>query len=313
MDAELRKFKELNLVEFLTNAEGWEIDKASSRNAFVLTHSRGDKILVTRKEGGNFVYCSVYDDSNNGSIIDYLQNTHSLTLGACRKRIRSYLGTDTPKKNKTALQGKFEPIKLDLERIQKFCDELGVIALNSKSSSYMLSRGITFDILHHARFLGRVAEDKRGNVIFRHHNGVETCGYEIKNEGFTGYARGGIKGLWFSHTHREDTEIIIAETAIDALSYAVAHPHKMEYARFFSLAGQPSPLQKMLIEKAIKKCPNLCAITLAFDNDEAGARLDHKFKEMLASSGKLDAVVKSHTPKQRGADWNDVIRPPKLT
>jgi hypothetical protein len=46
------------------------------------------------------------------------------------------------------------------------------------------------------------------------------CGYEIKNRDFTGFARGGSKGLWLSHTEPDDTRMVSCESAIDALSHA---------------------------------------------------------------------------------------------
>ncbi len=41
---------------------------------------------------------------------------------------------------------------------------------------------------------------------------------------FTGFSPGGEKGLWFSSVKRTDTALVLAESGIDALSYAALHP-----------------------------------------------------------------------------------------
>ena len=52
------------------------------------------------------------------------------------------------------------------------------------------------------------------------------CGYEIKNsEGFTGFASGGVKGLWLSHEESFDNCLVFYESAIDALGHAVLFPY----------------------------------------------------------------------------------------
>lgn len=62
--------------------------------------------------------------------------------------------------------------------------------------------------------------DSRGNAVFPHFDLDGLCGYEIKNRGFTGFARGGAKGLWLSNAQDGDNRLIFAESAIDALSHA---------------------------------------------------------------------------------------------
>jgi hypothetical protein len=46
------------------------------------------------------------------------------------------------------------------------------------------------------------------------------CGYEIKNRDFTGFARGGSKGLWLCTGKKPATGLVLAEIAIGALSHA---------------------------------------------------------------------------------------------
>ena len=77
------------------------------------------------------------------------------------------------------------------------------------------------------------------------------CGYEIKNGGFTGFAAGGQKGLWFSHTQPADRRLVLTESAIDALSYAALFPDAEDQTRYASLGGKPSSRQRTLVQATI--------------------------------------------------------------
>ena len=80
-----------------------------------------------------------------------------------------------------------------------------------------------------------------------------TCGFEIKNRGFTGFSAGGRKGLWFSRLRRNDNRLVFCESAIDALSYAVLFGDAR--TRYTSIGGQVSFGQRELIEAAIAHMP----------------------------------------------------------
>src|SRR4029450_7817951 len=59
-------------------------------------------------------------------------------------------------------------------------------------------RCVPAGVLLSPRFVGRMRMDSRGNTVFPHFDAAGLCGYEIKHRGFTGFAAGGQKGLWFS-------------------------------------------------------------------------------------------------------------------
>ena len=47
-----------------------------------MRHGNGDKIIISREDDGHYVYWSVRDDSDNGTIIDfvkYRQNSRNLS------------------------------------------------------------------------------------------------------------------------------------------------------------------------------------------------------------------------------------------
>jgi len=87
----------------------------------------------------------------------------------------------------------------------------------------------------------------------------------------TGFAAGGKNGLWFSHTGPSDRRLVLAESAIDALSHAVLFPDAEDRTRYASLGGNPNAQQPGLVRSSIARLPDGAEIVAAFDADEAGA------------------------------------------
>jgi hypothetical protein len=167
-------------------------------------------------------------------------------------------------------------------------------------------RGIPAPLLSSPRFAGKIKSDYRHNVIFPHADQDGPCGHEIKNKGFTGFAPGGEKGLWFSAARKEDTALVIAESGIDALSYAALFPD--ENARYTSIGGAMNPGQPALITSAIQKMPHGARVILAMDNDEAGRDLVGQIEALAQATGRTDLTIRRHLPEGEGEDWNDVLR-----
>ena len=81
---------------------------------------------------------------------------------------------------------------------------------------YLAGRGIGPETLLLPRFAGCVRVDARHNALFPHYDRAGLCGFEIKNKDFTGFAAGGVKGLWYSAAKPTDTALVLVESAIDA-------------------------------------------------------------------------------------------------
>jgi hypothetical protein len=98
IDDELEQFKTLvNLSEFAA-ARGFELDRReSSRNSAVMRHPDGDKIIIARNgENANWIFFSVRDERENGTIIDFIQRREGINLGQVRKILRNWLGAPRP-------------------------------------------------------------------------------------------------------------------------------------------------------------------------------------------------------------------------
>ena len=91
-DSELESFKRIDLRSYAASA-GYQLDKRESwRGSSVMRHPNGDKIVVNRSADGHYVYFSVRDDDDNGSIIDFVQRRDRVSLGVVRKILRPWIG-----------------------------------------------------------------------------------------------------------------------------------------------------------------------------------------------------------------------------
>jgi len=90
---ELERFKiDINLTEYAAT-EGYQLDRrASSRNSVVMRPPGGDKIVIARGEDPHWVYFSVRDDTDNGSIIDFIQHRRRCSIGEVRRELRPWIG-----------------------------------------------------------------------------------------------------------------------------------------------------------------------------------------------------------------------------
>jgi hypothetical protein len=167
-------------------------------------------------------------------------------------------------------------------------------------------------VLSSPRFAGRKRIDARGNTVFPHFDGAGLCGYEIKNRGFTGFAAGGKKGLWFSHTQPDDWRLVLTESAIDALSYATLFPDSEDRTRYASLGGRPSSRQMQLVQATIAMLRVGAEVVAALDTDEAGRWMVAVIGKTLANvrreAGRSDLSFRAHLPAIEGEDWNRVLQ-----
>src|SRR5271169_5596575 len=92
-DSELESFKSDIDLRTYAAGQGYQLDRKESwRGSSVMRHPAGDKIIVKRGADGHYVYFSVRQDDDNGSIIDFVQHRQRLSLGAVRKELRPWIG-----------------------------------------------------------------------------------------------------------------------------------------------------------------------------------------------------------------------------
>ena len=193
--SELNRFKkEINLSEFAA-ARGYALDKReSSRSCAVMRHPNGEKIIVARnEESGDWVYFVIGNYQDNGTIIDFLQNRRGGSLGEVRKTLRDWLGSPRPQ-SLPVFARELLPISRDRVAVRVAWEA----AKECAGLPSLTSRGLKPALFVTPRFKGCLRKDDRSNALFPHYDRDGLCGFEVKNRGFTGFAPGGIKGLWLS-------------------------------------------------------------------------------------------------------------------
>lgn len=308
---ELGSFKrDINLIEYAVYC-GYELDrKASSRGSGVLRHPDGDKVVIARDAAGHWIYFSVRDDQDNGTIIDFIQQRRSRSLGEVRRELRQWLpgceNAALPASARRSAPPTLQPATpTDLETVRKRFEAMQPVA--GHHAYLEAERGIPTDVLAHPRFAGCIRTDARGNAVFPHWNAEGLCGFELKNRGFTGFAPGGVKGLWTSVTWPDDRALVITESAIDALShFALRRPPLTRYA---STAGALNHAQPDLIRRASAHLPPGSVVIIATDNDAGGDKLAAVIRELLAPLASQVRIIEDR-PTVPGADWNDLLRNP---
>ena len=305
---ELTRFKtDINLVEYVAS-KGYQVIKGeSSKASTVMVDGQGDKLIIATAEDGHGIYFSVRDDADNGSIIDFVQRLQGLNLGQVRKELRPWIGeygqaavpVHAARKPEAARAPKPVPTSRDRQQ---------VLAVWSKMEPagehrYLIDeRKLSPEVLADPRFAGQVRIDGKGNAVFPHYDRDGITGYELKNAGFTGFAKGGEKGLWYSSNLGHAGRVVVVESAIDAMSHAQINGD--QEAAYISVGGSMSDKQRELLAGALAKAHQRgAAVVLATDADEPGKKLADQV-QALAPAG---ALIAREEP-EHGNDWNDAVK-----
>ena len=298
---ELDEMKRIDFCQFAASC-GFVIDRRqSSRSSAVLKHPCGDKLIVARQQNGHYVYFNA-KGNDNGTIVDFIQSRERVSLGEVRKRLRPWLGRDPNRLPQTTNETtSLLPTEHDAARV--LARWLQAQPITVTHPFLEMGRRIPRDVLTHPIFRDRIRTDSHRNALFPHFNQTGLCGFEVKNVNWTGFAAGGVKGLACSRPQAADIEMVVCETAIDMLSYAALFG--VQGKRFFSTAGQISPLQSECLRSAIERMRPETTVILALDHDKGGEKLSRQIQEAIGVTG---CSIREHFPSSTGDDWNDVLR-----
>ena len=313
---EMEAFKlEIDLVAF-AQSYGFEVDtKRSGRTtAAMVNPATGEKMRVSKKPNGHYTFVlGAGGKGSQGSIVDFVQNrTGIFSFGEVRKILRPWIGSgvDLPRQSglldpAVLTQGQLQAARRDFEAVAA---ARGAMRPIEPGNSYLQTeRGIPAETYMHPKFSGRIRVDRRGNIAFPHwESSGRVTGFELKNTGFTGFAKGGAKRLFGSGIAADDRELIVCETAIDLLSYAALHG--IEGRRFISTAGSFSGEQVPLLKSALQKMPSGGSVVWAVDADEGGNTLTARFRALFGDVVGLALEQRRHSPTTFGRDWNDELK-----
>ena len=277
----------------MLTGHGFTLDKAKSTQNGRIMRRDDSKLLVMRGDNGNWVVTDMRA-GKSGSVLDLMMWLTGCSLVEAKNRLQAVNCAPTPDISFSIPQ-KQSPNTAPLS--------LDTLAQATRATANLAERGIG-DWVQHPLFLGKVLADQRGNACFPHYDDNGPCGWEIKNAGFTGFASGGHKGLWFSNRPAVLRRLVLTESAIDAMSYQAIHGG--DDVRYLSFGGGIGRNQIGLITRAIERSPPDCVIVLAVDNDAAGKGYIQQI-EALANGCRR---VQVHQPTT-GKDWNEALCKPQ--
>jgi len=300
---ELENFKtDINLTHYAAT-QGYQINtKKSSRTSVVMSNGSSDKVVIAISEHDkHWIYFSVGNSNDSGSIIDFVQNRKSLNLGGVRQELRPWTKGNIPSIEVSRYVAKLKPSSNDRANVVALFEAMQPITNHQYLEQV---RQIPASILQNPRFARKIYSDQHANAVFPHYDHDGLCGYEIRNNDFKGFAVGGTKGLWFSAVNRGDKRLVVAEGGIKALSYHILHPDKQ--TRFMSSAGRLNNIQPDLIRSAISRLADDGQLIIATDADKGGRELADQIKT-LATEAHRSISVRVHQPATMGFDWNDEL------
>lgn len=301
-DDELSRFKtDINLVEY-AESQGYSIDKKESSRASKVMRRDDDKIVVATDADGHGIFFSVRDDSDSGTIIDFVQKRLHLSLGHVRKELRPWTtGTGSPSyRPVSSLAERAKPISSNADRRQVLAAWMRMKPLDGKHVYLERERQLTPQILSDVRFAGMVRVDARDNAVFPHYDSEGLAGYELKNHDFTGFSTGGTKAVWHSANLNDADTVVIVESAIDALSHAQIFGGQNAY---LSTGGAMSEHQRNTVRGLLAQAISRGAvIVIGTDNDDAGADIATQLGGLMP----LGSQAQRQVPEAK--DWNDQMR-----
>lgn len=301
---ELERFKtDINFVEYASSQGYQVIKKESSKASTVMADGQGDKIVVATAEDGHGIYFSVRNETENGSIIDFLQKRQGLNLGQVRRELRSWCPGCSSYRPTPEASRQPKPERSSRDRAQVLACWTSMEKPPADGHPYLLrKRKLTAKTLADPRFASMVRIDARGNAVFPHFNNDGLVGYELKNTEFTGFSKNGQKAIWHSTNLASAPRLVIVESAIDAMSHSQLHCD--QDSAYLSTGGSVSEYQRALVAVILRAAADRGAeIVVATDRDDAGGKLADELLALAPSWAK----VRREEPRN-GKDWNDQVQ-----
>lgn len=288
----MNNIETIKTMDLASYAEGIGYERVQAKcspNSLMLRRQE-EKIVITRKADGHYVYSSVHDSQDSGSIVDFVMTRRRCGYAEAMTHLLGHAPFSSPTGFKASPS--LPPVADEPDR--KRIAAVWNAATWNPEPAYLLGRGLSPDVLKDPRFHDRFRVNKRGVVMFPHFDRQGMTGYELRGEGVKSFAKDGKRALWYSNNLKQARTIMICESAINAISHAELHGGDCAYV---SHAGTISSKQRDLLAGLFTKIDqkNGRAI-VGTDNDEAGERY---FEQMQALTGmKLDRL----SPIL--ADWN---------
>ena len=289
--------KAIGLVSY-AEAHGWEKDKVKSSPSVTVLRAGSEKIMITKGQRCQHEIFTNRDRSNRGDIVDFACWVHGWTIKEALDELGGKDVTTFP--SGKSVTSTSEDSTASDEPDRKKCAKVWSEATWNPEPDYLLSRGLSSEVLNDDRFKDTFRTNSKGVVMFLHRDRQGMTGYELRGidaktgEKLKGFMRDGKRSLWYSNNLRSSGSIVICESAINALSHYQIFGWDCAYVSF---GGAISLKQKELLTGLFAKvAARYGQIIVGTDNDQAGS--DY-FTTMKALT---ETKLARHTPIDN--DWN---------
>ncbi|WP_408042359.1 DUF3991 domain-containing protein [Tenacibaculum litopenaei] len=257
-------------------------------------NDENDKIVISKKNS-IWMYFSVFNHEDNGTIINFIQNRTGKSIPEILQKFQSGGHDILNERPKYCIKEKtYEP-----DRIKKLFSQYTV----AKEHIYLNYRGISNAVMNSERFKGCIYKDKYGNTIFPHFKNGEVCGLEIKGGNISVFVNGSEKTLWYSNRFKNDNTLAISEAPIDAMSYHMLF--SLKHTFYLATGGSISRKQINIINQILYDHSQLERVLIITDNNKGGNQIADKLKSELKPQN--INTIERHSPKEINKDWNDVL------
>lgn len=285
--------RDINLPAFAAMFD-YEIDRKKTTKTSIAMKSSNDKVIITKK-GGIWVYFSVFDDQDSGTIVDFVSNRSTKSIPEIGRLLADWSGLEAPLPVYDVEAPVFDPT-----RVQLIFDRCRTI----QNHEYLESRGLGSDLLSSDRFAGRIFTDRYDNAVFPHFRNRQVCGLELKNRERGILVKGSQKTFWRSNAKKSDNTLVLTEAVVDALSYQQLF--RLDDAMYLATGGGVSASQCQLLADLLGSTSNIEKVLIATDADGGGDRIAERLIKAIDAS-EFSGEVLRHRPEKQGDDWNDVL------
>jgi hypothetical protein len=303
MAASFEELKRVPLSEFCVERLGYKPNKGHDSRLWRSLVSPSGKKIITKnapsKDGHYLFRCE--DMGVGGSIIDLLLYVEGMDMAEIESRFGGVSLDSIPP---PAFENEDEKDRDNTERVKDRMAELPKVG-HSPERNYFTRRGISTETL---QYFGLSASENRTIIpLYRRFSGrwvaQTSIQYLLENGERQRFFQKGLRrrGSYSILKKREKklrnfSQAVLFESPIDALSYFQL---KGKEALYISTCGSLSQALKTQLPLDLKKI-GICEVSLAFDNDLAGARMISALRSVLGAEG---FKVSVESPKKK--DWNE--------
>jgi hypothetical protein len=298
--AQISEIKRAVDLVVVAQAFGFEVDPAeSTEQSLKLRRGEGEIRIVQRRSGGD-VYFDPGDTNNNGDVIAFLRREQGarLSFQQAARKAAEFAGTLPVQQREAQRRQERSERTLDMAALRR-----RFFSAEGLDTRYLEERGFTPEELAASPYWRSSAD---GALLFAHRDFEENIlGFEYSGRGkdgrkFSGFSKGGRKGLYWTGNTQDPVYLLITESGLDAES--ARKLNGQDNTLYLSTGGAFGRKTEEMLQLAAAAYPET-VVLIGTDQDEAGDRYAAQIREILPQA--LD-VRREWLGEAK--DWNQLLQ-----